>query len=123
MLYVLSITGNKAYVPYWFECNCSKADFKKAVKESISYVISNLVDNNYDGFIDGYILSKKAIIRLKKHYGFKYVKPDYEIMIGGECLYSKYGEKPAFMSNDDWSKILEHNHKVDEDLFKNERQN
>lgn len=42
MRYVLSLTSEEEYEPYWFECDCSKEAFVKMAKNAIEKVIMDV---------------------------------------------------------------------------------
>ena len=123
MYYVLSLCGYEEYAPVWFESNKSKEEFQAAVKQVVSAIIGRaLLDDDY---IDGHTIvspyNEEAKDRLEiqmSQLGFKIIKPDYEFTFEGECLYNRYNSKPSIYSDEDWTKILEHNKKVKEDSNK-----
>ena len=121
--YLISVTGFECYEPRYFRCDCSKDEFKKAVAESMDEAIPSLMKR--DGWITGHeLLDKLVPIMVKK--GFWYAKPDFEVDIKGECIYAKREdnseindrERPEFISDESWNKIIEHNEKFREKLNK-----
>ena len=122
MIYVLSLCGYEEYMPYWFECDCSKEDFDKTIKEAINSATDILISEpeHSDGFISGHELLPLVSKIFTEQYGYKLILPDYEVFMGGECLYSDHFEQPKTITDESWKKILEHNKKIHDGLFKDE---
>jgi len=127
--YVLSLNGHDSYIPIWFESNCSKEEFENAVKKVTKDIIAHELDN-MENFIDGHTIvdnyrDDSGIDRLKDGMckcGFMMIKPDLEIDVGGECIYSKRGNKPSIYSDEDWIRILEHNQTVRDNDIKRSKE-
>lgn len=114
MYYVVNVAGYETYSPHWFNCNCSKEEFEKIVSESIDKAVDELVENESDGYICGMNLMDHLLPILEKN-GFKEIKIDHEISIGGECLYrEKYDGQEIFLDKT-WKKILKQNAKIHKD--------
>jgi hypothetical protein len=115
--YVLSLNDWEDYSPHWFACNCSKADFRKAVRETMAKAVSKLALKKNERFINGYDLLEKVIPLLEKK-GFKLLKPDYELQFYGMCFYSKSKEerRPTVIPLEAWKKILAHNDRIDKEM-------
>jgi hypothetical protein len=110
--YVLDTRGYESYEPHWFLCNCSKEKFEKEVSLTIDEVMLSFPKE--EGFINGTDLLSRVIPLLSKK--FQYLKPEHEVTVLGECLYSnRYKEKrPPIISPKSWNKIIRHNNKVHE---------
>jgi hypothetical protein len=114
MYYVVNVAGYETYSPHWFNCNCSKEEFEKIVSESIDKAVDELVENESDSSICGMNLMDHLLPILEKN-GFKEIKIDHEISIGGECLYrEKYDGQEIFLDKT-WKKILNQNAKIHKD--------
>lgn len=117
MYYVISVTGYETYQPHWFSCNCSKTKFNEIVKQSIDEAMGKIGASEYDSYIDGHSLLE-FVIPILEEKGFKEIKIDHEIEIGGECLYrNNKTDIPTdhrwIFSSNVWRKILKHNKKID----------
>ena len=122
-IYVLSLSDWEDYKPYWFDCDCSKEEFGKAVEGAIDFAIHFLVDiKKEDGFIDGYDLLDVVVPRLQEFNGYKLISPDHEVRIHGMCYYrdDKHDreDKPNVFSNEAWDKVVQHNEKITEEMYK-----
>lgn len=111
--FALNVSGYETYNPIWFEKDCSKEDFELAVKEAIHECLPAIIKE--DTFIDGDDLLRKSSMVLESK-GFKIIKPEMEISLGGECYYNYSShtedERPDAIFDDDWSAILENNKRV-----------
>ncbi len=125
----MSIVGFECYCPVWFKSELSKKEFEKACKIAAEKVILKAMDDPDMGYIDGHIIvgswNPKHKIILKKcmaKLGFEMIEPAFEYSFLGECLYSKRDreEKPDMFSNELWDKILQHNQKVRDEVYKDE---
>jgi len=118
MYYVLALADYEDYQPHWFDCDCTKEEFKQAVTEVMEKVGLHLAKKpcgynhghtkKHHGYIDGYDMLNLAV-RLLGRRGFKRIKPDYEIRMHGMCLYRDDDERPGVIPEDAWKAITKHN--------------
>ncbi len=129
MYYVMSIVGYECYSPVWFKSKRSKEEFEKACKIAAEKVILKAMSSDDMGYIDGHTIvgfwnpKHKAILKkCMSKLGFEMIEPVFEYSFIGECLYTKSDrkEKPDMFSNELWDKILEHNQKVRDYVYKDE---
>lgn len=124
MYYVLSLVDYEEYVPRWFDCSCSKRQFDKTVRETISEVVDDYIKQHKTSYdlqlIDGHIILDKTVALLNKK-GFKSISCDHEISFHGMCHYYEGERRPTLISKKSWQKILRFNKKMykkDSRLFK-----
>jgi len=110
-IYVLALNDWEDYQPYYFECNCSKKDFRKEVTGAMEKAALKSSKKSNRNYVDGYALLKIAIPLLKKK--FRLIEADYEIQFEGMCLYSSSQRRPTIIPKQSWHKIIEHNKKID----------
>ena len=114
--YVLSLNDWEEYEPRWFACECSKADFKKAVREAMAEATVKLTTKKRQDYINGHRLLEIAVPLLKKK-GFQLLRADYELQFYGACLYSKGSDRrPTVIPAEAWKKILAHNESVSREM-------
>jgi len=129
MYYVMSIVGFECYSPIWFKSELSKEEFEKACKVAAEKVILKAMDDPDTGYIDGHLIigewnpkHKKLLRYCMAELGFEMIEPTFEYSFIGECLYTKRDrkEKPDMFSDELWDKILKHNQKIRDGLYKDE---
>jgi len=118
-IYEINVKGYDCYIPVWFEKDCTKEEFEVSIKESIHECLPDIFKENT--YISGRELLDAIVVAMEKK-GFKKMKPDMEISLHGECLYSDYSdhgnlsdcsEKPEAIFEKDWKAILKHNKEID----------
>jgi len=119
MICSLSVTGWETYIPAYFDCP-SKEEFEKAVSEAVKAVMPLLEED--EGFIDGHAIHTKVLPILCQK--FKYIQIEHEVDLKGECLYDddykdEYNNpRPGIVNDDVWDRIIKHNKKVHDELYK-----
>jgi len=129
-IYVLSLEDYEDYKPYYFDCDCSKEDFDRDVKDCLDkaadriFFLKEEADkkhggfvDDYNDFIDGYNLISHTVYFLEK-LGYKSQMPQHEISIHGACPYRNCEDKPEIISKKTWEKIITHNEKSVKDFYK-----
>ena len=119
--FVINTCGYEEYSPRWFMTTKSEEEFIECYKQALHYAIEK-VDKEDDGFISGYELLNPITVYMTQN-GFQEIRANKEITIRGECLYNHCesdpddsGEKPDFITDEDWKLILAHNQKVHDEL-------
>ena len=114
MIYLISVCGYEEYNPVYFRCNCSKEEFESEVSKAMSEAVEQLKDSY--SFISGHCIQDKMVPILSKK--FEHIQMDHEVLLYGECLYSEGHEKPQTITDEAWDKILKHNEKIHNELYK-----
>jgi hypothetical protein len=116
MYYVFSLTGYEDYKPFWFDCDCSEEEFKKAVRDSIDIALESMLAEESDCLVCGYVMADCTAEILQTKYGFKLLNPELEVSVFD--YYSESTGCPDVMRKETFDKIMEHNKQVTEDMYR-----
>ena len=123
-IYIFSLCDYEDYKPFYFDCDCSKEDFERAVQGCLSRATDHMIalkiaESEEWGCdsIDGYDLIDQTV-KFLEELGHKLIIAEHEVRIHGMCRYDESDNKPEVMSEDAWKKIIAHNKKAIEEFYK-----
>jgi hypothetical protein len=109
-IYVLSLRDWEDYEPHWFECDCSKGVFDKAVEWALECAVEQLSHSEY--YIDGGDILKIAVEELQERNNFKLITPDHEVFIQNLYLNEDFEDRNDAFSESAWDKMIKHNEDI-----------
>jgi len=117
MIYEVNVTGYESYELNLFDSDLSRKEFAEVLINAYKAVMPGLLRGR--SYIDGHKILDKVTAWLKRK-GFKQIRADHVFNLHGECIYmrDRPEDKPDFLSDDIWEKILEHNKRINNQDFR-----